>query len=477
MKNLTFKKKLILFGLAVGIIPLVFMALITYKTSKESLEESIYRGNEVFLVNSISKIESFFHERVGDAEVLVSSKDVIDALKVKNEEKIKYGNRYLRIVKESYGYSELFVIDTSGKVIIATDEVIIGVDLSANKYLTNSLSGKTNWSNLTYSPVIDRNVMVLSAPIKENGSIVGAIGIVISQESLNGLIHNGIKALGDSGDAYIVNADKLLYSETLLGEYIENAALNHSVDSEGTRMLSDAIKNNDAKFINVGTYLDYLNNPVLGAVGVARLGDELVGLVIEVDVSEAMVPVFNMKNIMIGILLGAVVLIIIVSIFIIKSILKPVKNVNAMLKDIGEGEGDLTKRLHINTKDEFGELGQLLNKFIIKLQELIGGISIEANSLAAASTQISASIDNSNQALESINSKTAVINIGTSNNASVLEETNASLEEIASSANIISEKANEVSEFSNDALKATRVGASNLEIANESVLKVQDSSN
>ena len=37
------------------------------------------------------------------------------------------------------------------------------------------------------------------------------------------------------------------------------------------------------------------------------------------------------------------------------------------MEDIAEGEGDLTKRLVIESKDEFGELGTAFNRFVERI--------------------------------------------------------------------------------------------------------------
>jgi len=42
-----------------------------------------------------------------------------------------------------------------------------------------------------------------------------------------------------------------------------------------------------------------------------------------------------------------------------------------MLKDISEGEGDLTKRLNIIKQDELGELAGYFNAFLDKLQGMV----------------------------------------------------------------------------------------------------------
>lgn len=52
-------------------------------------------------------------------------------------------------------------------------------------------------------------------------------------------------------------------------------------------------------------------------------------------------------------------------------ILNPLYNILDMIKDIAQGEGDLTKRLTINSDDEFGELGKWVNLFIEKIHQII----------------------------------------------------------------------------------------------------------
>ena len=44
-------------------------------------------------------------------------------------------------------------------------------------------------------------------------------------------------------------------------------------------------------------------------------------------------------------------------------------------RDIAEGEGDLTKRVPVEGKDEIAELGKWFNVFIEKLQGMIGKVA------------------------------------------------------------------------------------------------------
>ncbi|BCL62863.1 methyl-accepting chemotaxis protein [Desulfomarina profundi] len=76
------------------------------------------------------------------------------------------------------------------------------------------------------------------------------------------------------------------------------------------------------------------------------------------------------------------------SLFIISGIVKSLKMLIANFQDIAEGEGDLTKRLKINGKDELNELAEWFNTFIEKLQSIIINISSNSNSVERSSGEL-----------------------------------------------------------------------------------------
>jgi methyl-accepting chemotaxis protein len=61
--------------------------------------------------------------------------------------------------------------------------------------------------------------------------------------------------------------------------------------------------------------------------------------------------------------------------FSTRSVVKPINRTVLMLKDIAQGEGDLTKRLEIIKKDEIGELAGWFNIFLEKLQGMMRKIA------------------------------------------------------------------------------------------------------
>jgi methyl-accepting chemotaxis protein len=72
-------------------------------------------------------------------------------------------------------------------------------------------------------------------------------------------------------------------------------------------------------------------------------------------------------------------------------ILKPVKAIVNRIKDIAQGEGDLTARVTITTHDEIGELAEWFNTFVDKVHTIIRQVSDATREVASAATEIAAS--------------------------------------------------------------------------------------
>ncbi|MBC8019252.1 MAG: methyl-accepting chemotaxis protein [Verrucomicrobia bacterium] len=99
----------------------------------------------------------------------------------------------------------------------------------------------------------------------------------------------------------------------------------------------------------------------------------------------------HVRQIQIGIgiaLLGILALSILLAWLVSRTITGPIKAVVETIKDIAEGEGDLTRRLPIIGKNEIGELSEWFNTFIGKLHGIINQVSGSSLQLASSSLQL-----------------------------------------------------------------------------------------
>jgi methyl-accepting chemotaxis protein len=95
---------------------------------------------------------------------------------------------------------------------------------------------------------------------------------------------------------------------------------------------------------------------------------------------------------------------------------KPIHDVCALLHDLGEGEGDLTRRLPAGRDDEVGQLARSFNAFVDKLHDIVAQVTQAAVWTGGTSQQLATA----SQQLSS----------GAQEQASSLEQTAASLEQI-----------------------------------------------
>ncbi len=83
-----------------------------------------------------------------------------------------------------------------------------------------------------------------------------------------------------------------------------------------------------------------------------------------------------------------IVAMLLMSVLIKHSITLPLRNTGGMLRDIAQGEGDLTKRLAVLSSDEVGDLSHWFNTFIDNLQGMIKNIAGNADTLSVSAKEL-----------------------------------------------------------------------------------------
>ncbi|MDD5404493.1 MAG: methyl-accepting chemotaxis protein [Sulfuricella sp.] len=84
-------------------------------------------------------------------------------------------------------------------------------------------------------------------------------------------------------------------------------------------------------------------------------------------------------------------LLLFIYLFTVRVITRPLKEMSDGLHDIAEGEGDLTRRLIVKSKDEIGQTATLFNLVMEKFSHLVRQVSTSANQVSAAAKQLAQS--------------------------------------------------------------------------------------
>jgi len=142
-------------------------------------------------------------------------------------------------------------------------------------------------------------------------------------------------------------------------------------------------------------------------------------------------------------IIAMILLLVFISTVIIKQITKPIKTTTEMLRDIASGNGDLTKRLEVISKDEIGDMSKYFNLFIENVHCIVKAVMIQSKELDSLFKAVAKNIDDLNKNIIDISEITDEISESMQETAAATEEINASAFEIENDINRFSSIANE----------------------------------
>jgi len=303
-------------------------------------------------------------------------------------------------------------------------------------------------------------------PLLDGATVIGALGVAFKQESVKA-IREGIMdiVVGKTGYVFVLGG-----KEEDQGKYIISAGGKRdgenvlgAKDDSGREFIKSivdkavALKEDDTGAIPV----DYESYPwknegetvareKLAAITYFEPWDWAIGAsTYKDDYLDAIGNVEGAVNSMIGItFIFAVVIFIAVMVFAVflsTRISRPLVAAAAMLKDIAQGEGDLTRRLEIHTKDEVGEMALWFNTFIAKLQGIVGNIAGNSQSLAGASEELSSISRALTENMEAMTGEAASAAAATEEASANIGNVAAGVEESSANSNTVASAAEEVS--------------------------------
>ncbi len=187
----------------------------------------------------------------------------------------------------------------------------------------------------------------------------------------------------------------------------------------------------------------------------------------------------NYNNLLVS--LAVVIALLVLSVVITRGIINPIGQTVDMLKDISQGEGDLTKRLDAGSNNEMGEMARYFNQFIEKLQGIIGSVTTNANTVASSSTELTAvsaqmttNSENTAENSQAVAAAAEEMSTNMNNVSSAMEDTSANIQMIVSAAE---EMTSTIQEIASNTSKGNTITQKAVRTAEEVSKKVNNLSN
>lgn len=130
---------------------------------------------------------------------------------------------------------------------------------------------------------------------------------------------------------------------------------------------------------------------------------------------------------------------IVLALFVARLVIKPLHNASAALISIGHGEGDLTQRLQVDTRDEVGNVARGFNEFAQKIQHLIGEVKEVVKALSHSASTIQ-------QIVQLTDNDAGTQKAETTQVAAAVYQMSTAVQEVAGSASLAANAAQEADE-------------------------------
>jgi methyl-accepting chemotaxis protein len=467
--KITIKMKLIVFFLLIGLVPAITIGVLSLNQASTAVEDEAYSKLELFAGFTNDSFNSFFDVRLADVEQLAARNVIRDGLQAYVDDSNNFNNeefrfqldRFAVFAEESmaqYAHNAVILINTNGDVIYTTNPALEGSNLSNRAYFQEAMRNNVQWSEYEYSDIIDENYISVAAPVLTQGTdtVIGVISLIITGDEIEAMLHEKISVIGETADVYLVNADGLLLTNTVSGQYAEGAALKHSLSTDIIKSSVQNIKSSNYGSIENGLYDDYTGVPVIGELAVVRLGEEAVGLIIEIDQDEAFKNINTIRNFVLAILGISVPIIGVAGIAIANTFSRPIFRVQQVLSQVGNN--DLTAQADVSSNDEIGQMAEDLNTTIYKLNESLNQVKQAVENVSHGSEEIAAGNQDLSQRTEE--------------QASSLEEIASTIEEITSSMEASSSNAIEADNLSKRTLETVQDGENVVANLQESMVEI-----
>jgi len=381
----------------------------------------------------------------------------------------KLSNFLQEIIKSNPGlFENTFVIGHRG-----TDDNLVLLDglggisvgmefddasLNFNETLLNDFEAKLG--EPTISPVTSLPVIVIIAPILYNGNFVGTYEQAISLSAIAQTMlqsHNQSKTV-------LMNTEGLVIASENKDEVLK---LNFSDEETGDLQFFQSIQGEGGTSVLHKDDIDYLVSYTKSSFVNAYV--LLMEPLLNYTERSAELLRWILIAVIISIILASAVLIILAL-----SIVQPLKQATKAMGSMARGEGDLTQRLSIKTRDEVGELVGNFNDFVEKLQHILKTIKTMAQNLNESGHRLVTNAHETASAVHEITSNVESVNLQASQLDLAAESSANSMDELSSSIKALSSLILSQAEGINEASASIEEMLGNIVSVNRSITQMAE---
>ncbi|MDR1325757.1 MAG: methyl-accepting chemotaxis protein [Treponema sp.] len=297
-----------------------------------------------------------------------------------------------------------------------------------NEIIANLDKAEPVFNNPYFTSMNGNQILVarLCYPIITNGQIVGRVGIMLDLTPSSTLIKT-VKPFG-TGRAVLYSNNGTIaahYDSSMVGKNIRDP-LSISILGEQAASDTEASLKSGQPHPGNGDGRIFESYPFY--VGEVKTAWTLLSSVDEETVFARVnaLTKFTIIIIAIALVIGAVT-----AFLVIRTVTNRIARVAIAIKDISQGEGDLTQRLEIHTQDEIGDLGIYFNITMEKIRAMTVNIKHLSMAMLDIGNELASNMNQTATAVNQIAANIGSIKERVINQSASVTETNATMEQIS----------------------------------------------
>jgi PAS domain S-box-containing protein len=351
--------KLLLAFVIIALIPLGVISILSYVNAKEALTHQVLSHLESVAEIQSNRVESIVEQNLerlnlvsSRTQLRMSLDSFINNPNADDQDKI---NKILLDARSSVSsFRDISVLTLDGEVVASTDAAKIGgTRLNDEVFIRGQ---NENTADIFFLDENQSLCVYLSGPLYLESKLLGVVVIESTGDSILSAISD-YTGLGTTGETQLAetgeNGDAVFITPT---RFDQDAALSRTVPKEEVNSpIIQALFKNEKLFTDT---VDYRGEPVLAAT--QYIDKTSWGLVTKIDKAEALAPVTSLQHFSFMIILLALALVMLVALYLARSITRPINRLTKVATKISEG--DLSARAETTSRDEIGILAQAWNQ-------------------------------------------------------------------------------------------------------------------
>ena len=413
-------KLVIIFGLLILTAGLT-EGVLAVRTARKAVTEKV----ESHLIDKANDVAEIIDGRI---TALFQFLEGLARMPIFTDSTLTYREKVIRLEQEITFNEALYdsvITDAQGNMYSADGQVI---PVNNYDWFKASIAGKDFLSEPFTSAVNGKFIMTISVPLYDNDrNIIGVLATAIDAKRLSILIEDII--VGKTGYAFILGATGNAVAHKNF-DFVVNKFNGMETGKKDKTFESVANLHSTAIHSSEPSVVFYTYKTTISIASYSKMKTTGWTVILSAPVNEFMGTVNELRLEML--IIGAVILLTtLVTVYLVaRAMVKPINVVVSALKDIAQGEGDLTVRLPVHGNDEVTDLSEYFNETIEKIGASIQAVGTSSDEMEEIGNELASNMTETASAVNEISANIDGVKQQAMTQAASVTETAATIEEI-----------------------------------------------